>query len=131
MAPQYIFTMKDLRKVTQQGKEILKGIWLSFYPTAKIGVLGGNGAGKSTLLRIMAGVDKDFAGEAFSADGTRIGFLPQEPQLDPKKTVLDIAEEAAAPQRAILQKYEDRTANRPHGNAGEPGRLQHQIDAQS
>ena len=69
MAPQYIFTMKDLRKVTPQGKEILKGIWLSFYPTAKIGVLGANGAGKSTLLRIMAGVDKDFAGEAFSADG--------------------------------------------------------------
>jgi ATPase subunit of ABC transporter with duplicated ATPase domains len=87
MAPQYIFTMKDLRKVTPQGKEILKGIWLSFYPTAKIGVLGGNGAGKSTLLRIMAGVDKDFAGEAFAAAGTRIGFLPQEPQLDPAKTV--------------------------------------------
>ena len=83
MAPQYIFTMKDLRKVTPQGKEILKGIWLSFYPTAKIGVLGGNGAGKSTLLRIMAGVDKDFAGEAFPPTGTRIGFLPQEPQLDP------------------------------------------------
>ena len=82
MAPQYIFTMKDLRKVTPQGKEILKGIWLSFYPRAKIGVLGGNGAGKSTLLRIMAGVDKDFAGEAFAAAGTRIGFLPQEPQLD-------------------------------------------------
>ena len=88
MPPQFIFTMKDLRKVTPQGKEILKGIWLSFYPGAKIGVLGANGAGKSTLLRIMAGVDKDFAGEAFPADGTRIGYLPQEPQLDPKKNVL-------------------------------------------
>src|SRR5258708_32197736 len=106
MAPQYIFTMKDLRKVTQQGKEILKGIWLSFYPTAKIGVLGGNGAGKSTLLRIMAGGDKDFAGEAFSADGTRIGFLPQEPPLDPKKTVLEISGEAGAPQRATLLTYD-------------------------
>ncbi len=131
MAPQYIFTMKDLRKVTQQGKEILKGIWLSFYPTAKIGVLGGNGAGKSTLLRIMAGVDKDFAGEAFSADGTRIGFLPQEPQLDPKKTVLEIVEEAVAPQRAILQKYEDLSANWSDENADELGRLQDQIDAQN
>ena len=131
MAPQYIFTMKDLRKVTPQGKEILKGIWLSFYPTAKIGVLGGNGAGKSTLLRIMAGVDKDFAGEAFSADGTRIGFLPQEPQLDPKKTVLEIVEEAVAPQRAILQKYEDLSANWSDENADELGRLQDQIDAQN
>jgi sulfate-transporting ATPase len=131
MAPQYIFTMKDLRKVTPQGKEILKGIWLSFYPTAKIGVLGGNGAGKSTLLRIMAGVDKDFAGEAFAADGTRIGFLPQEPQLDPKKTVLEIVEEAVAPQRAILQKYEDLSANWSDENADELGRLQDQIDAQN
>jgi sulfate-transporting ATPase len=131
MAPQYIFTMKDLRKVTPQGKEILKGIWLSFYPTAKIGVLGGNGAGKSTLLRIMAGVDKDFAGEAFAADGTRIGFLPQEPQLDPTKTVLEIVEEAVAPQRAILQKYEDLSANWTDENADELGRLQDQIDAQN
>jgi ATP-binding cassette ChvD family protein len=131
MAPQYIFTMKDLRKVTPQGKEILKGIWLSFYPSAKIGVLGGNGAGKSTLLRIMAGVDKDFAGEAFSAAGTRIGFLPQEPQLDPTKTVLEIVEEAVAPQRAILQKYEDLSANWSDENADELGRLQDQIDAQN
>ena len=131
MAPQYIFTMKDLRKVTPQGKEILKGLWLSFYPTAKIGVLGGNGAGKSTLLRIMAGVDKDFAGEAFSADGTRIGFLPQEPQLDPKKTVLEIVEEAVAPRRAILQRYEDLSADWSDENADELGRLQDQIDAQN
>jgi ATP-binding cassette ChvD family protein len=123
--------MKDLRKVTPQGKEILKGIWLSFYPTAKIGVLGGNGAGKSTLLRIMAAVDKDFAGEAFAAAGTRIGFLPQEPQLDPTKTVLEIVEEAVAPQRAILQKYEDLSANWSDENADELGRLQDQIDAQN
>src|SRR5216117_2271612 len=131
MAPQFIFTMKDLRKVTPQGKEILKGIWLSFYPGAKIGVLGANGAGKSTLLRIMAGIDKDFAGEAFPAAGTRIGFLPQEPQLDPEKKVIDIVEEAVAPQRAILQKYEDLSANWSEENADELGRLQDQIDAQN
>src|SRR5215813_5228928 len=85
MPPQYIFVMKDLRKVTSQGKEILKGIWLSFYPGAKIGVLGLNGAGKSSLLRIMAGQDKDFAGEARPADGIRTGFLPQDPRLDPSE----------------------------------------------
>jgi ATP-binding cassette ChvD family protein len=131
MAPQFIFTMKDLRKVTPQGKEILKGIWLSFYPGAKIGVLGGNGAGKSTLLRIMAGVDKDFAGEAFPAQGTRIGFLPQEPQLDPKKTVLEHVEEAVAAQRGVLQRYEELSANWSDENADELGRLQDRIDAQN
>jgi len=131
MAPQFIFTMKDLRKVTPQGKEILKGIWLSFYPTAKIGVLGANGAGKSTLLRIMAGVDKDFAGEAFPAEGTRIGYLPQEPQLDPKKNVLQHVEEAVAAQRAIVQRYEELSADWSDENADELGRLQDQIDAQN
>ena len=106
MAPQYIFTMKDLRKVTPQGKESLRGIWLSFYPDAKIGVLGANGAGKRTLLRIMAGLDKDFAGEAFAAEGTRIGYLPQEPRLDPGKSVLQHVEEAVAPVRALLDRFE-------------------------
>ena len=94
MAHQFIFTMKDLRKVVPPKREILKGIWLSFYPGAKIGVLGANGAGKSTLLRIMAGVDKDFLGEAKPADGVRIGYLPQEPQLDPTKDVRGNVEEA-------------------------------------
>jgi energy-dependent translational throttle protein EttA len=107
MPPQFIFTMKDLRKVTPQGKEILKGIWLSFFPDAKIGILGPNGAGKSTLLRIMAGLDKDFAGEAFAAEGTRIAFLPQEPQLDPKKSVLEHVEEAVAGTRALLHRFEE------------------------
>jgi ATP-binding cassette ChvD family protein len=107
MPPQFIFTMKDLRKVTPQGKEILKGIWLSFFPDAKIGILGPNGAGKSTLLRIMAGLDKDFAGEAFAAEGTRIAFLPQEPQLDPKKSVLEHVEEAVAGTRALLNRFEE------------------------
>jgi energy-dependent translational throttle protein EttA len=127
--PQFIFTMKDLRKVTPQGKEILKGIWLSFYGDAKIGVIGGNGAGKSTLLRIMAGSDKDFAGEAFPAAGTRIGFLPQEPQLDPRKSVLQHVEEAVADKRAILQRYEEISANYSDDTADEFARLQDQIDA--
>jgi energy-dependent translational throttle protein EttA len=107
MAPHFIFTMKDLRKVTPQGKEILRGIWLSFYYGAKIGILGANGAGKSTLLRIMAGSDEDFAGEAFPAEGMRIGHLPQEPVLDPKKNVLQHVEEAVAPTRALLTRFED------------------------
>ena len=128
--PQFIFTMKDLRKVTPQGKEILKGIWLSFYGDAKIGVLGANGAGKSTLLRIMAGVDKDFAGEAFPAEGTRIGYLPQEPQLDPSKNVLQHVEEAVAEKRKILQRYEEISANYSDDTADEFARLQDQIDAQ-
>ena len=129
--PQFIFTMKDLRKVTPQGKEILKGIWLSFYGDAKIGVLGANGAGKSTLLRIMAGVDKDFAGEAFPAQGTRIGYLPQEPVLDPKKNVLQHVEEAVAEKRKILTRYEEISANYSDETADEFSRLQDQIDAQN
>ena len=129
--PQFIFTMKDLRKVTPQGKEILKGIWLSFYGDAKIGVLGANGAGKSTLLRIMAGVDKDFAGEAFPAEGTRIGWLPQEPQLDPTKNVREHVEEAVAEKRKILARYEEISANYSDETADEFARLQDQIDAQN
>jgi ATP-binding cassette ChvD family protein len=129
--PQFIFTMKDLRKVTPQGKEILKGIWLSFYGDAKIGVLGANGAGKSTLLRIMAGVDKDFAGEAFPAEGTRIGHLPQEPQLDPTKNVLQHVEEAVAEKRRILRRYEEISASYSDETADEFARLQDLIDAQN
>src|SRR6266404_6317459 len=96
MAHQYIYTMQNLRRVHPPNKEVLKGIFLSFYPGAKIGVLGSNGAGKSTLLRIMAGVDKDFFGEAKPADGTKIGYLPQEPALDASKDVLGNVEEAVA-----------------------------------
>src|ERR1700691_2671220 len=87
VAPQFIFTMQDVRKVHPPSKEVLKGLWLSFYPGAKIGVLGVNGSGKSTLLRIMAGVDKEFSGEAKPADGVRVGYLAQEPRLEPGKTV--------------------------------------------
>ena len=85
---QYIFTMKGLGKVHQPDHVVLKDIWLSFLPGAKIGVLGLNGAGKSSLLRIMAGEDHTFLGEAFPAEGISVGFLPQEPRLDPAKTVV-------------------------------------------
>src|SRR5512134_210410 len=107
MAHQYIFTMVNLRKVVPPQREILRGIWLSFLPGAKIGVLGANGAGKSTLLRIMAGVDKDFAGEAFAAEGTRIGYLSQDPRLDPSKNVLGNVEEAVASTRALLHRFDE------------------------
>ncbi|MCU0242768.1 MAG: energy-dependent translational throttle protein EttA, partial [Vicinamibacteria bacterium] len=99
--------MKDVRKVTPQGKEILKGIWLSFYYGAKIGVIGANGAGKSSLLRIMAGIDKSIGGEAFPAEGTSIGFLQQEPQLDPTKDVRAHVEEAIAHKRKLLDRFEE------------------------
>src|SRR5687767_12653211 len=107
MAHQYIFTMKDLRKITPAGKEILRGIWLSFFPGAKIGVLGLNGAGKSSLLRIMAGVDKEFLGDAEPADGTRIGWLPQEPMLDPTKDVRGNIDEALRDVKALLKRFDE------------------------
>src|SRR2546427_4272043 len=96
MAGEYAFVMRDLRKVVPPKREILRGIRLSFFHGAKIGVLGANGAGKSTLLRIMAGVDRDFLGEAFPAEGLRIGYLQQEPQLDPGKDVRGNIEEGVA-----------------------------------
>ena len=104
--PQYIYTMANLRKVVPPAREILKGIYLAFFPGAKIGVLGANGSGKSTLLRIMAGVDKDFQGEARPADGTRVGYLAQEPQLDPGKDVRGNVEFAVASSRALLSEFE-------------------------
>ncbi|HXT47683.1 MAG TPA: energy-dependent translational throttle protein EttA [Gemmatimonadaceae bacterium] len=106
MAPQFIYVMKDLRKVVPPSREILRGIYLSFYPGAKIGVLGANGAGKSTLLRIMAGVDQDFQGEAWAANGVRVGYLSQEPQLDPTKDVKGNVDLAVTAKRALLQKFE-------------------------
>jgi ATP-binding cassette ChvD family protein len=99
--------MKDLRKVVPPSREILRGIWLSFYPGAKIGVLGANGAGKSSLLRIMAGVDHDFQGEAWPHEGTRIGYLSQEPQLDPSKNVKENVDVAVKPTRDLLAKFEE------------------------
>ena len=137
MPGEYAFVMKDLRKVVPPKREILRGIYLSFFHGAKIGVLGANGAGKSSLLRIMAGVDKDFLGEAFPAAGLKIGHLPQEPQLDPKKDVLGNVEEGVAETRALLTRFEEVSAK-----LGEPidademeklldeqARLQDSIDA--
>jgi len=105
VSPEYIFSIKDLRKVVPPKREILRVIWLSFYDGAKIGVLGLNGSGKSTLLRIMAGEEKEFSGEATPARGIKVGFLPQEPRLDPGKTVLGNVEEGVAATRALLDRY--------------------------
>jgi sulfate-transporting ATPase len=137
MAPQFIFTMRQVRKITAQGKEVLKGISLAFYPGAKIGVLGPNGAGKSSLLRIMAGVDPDFAGEARPADGIRVGWLPQEPELDPGKSVLEHVEEAVAGTRGLLTRFEEVSArlgeplsdDEMEKTLAEQARLQDAIDA--
>ncbi|HXM75701.1 MAG TPA: energy-dependent translational throttle protein EttA, partial [Thermoanaerobaculia bacterium] len=107
MAHQYIFTMQNLRKVVPPQREILKGIYLSFFPGAKIGVLGLNGSGKSTLLRIMAGEEKDFAGDAAPAEGTRIGFLPQDPRLDTTKDVLGNVELAVSKTRGLLKRFDE------------------------
>jgi ATP-binding cassette ChvD family protein len=135
--PQFIYTMKDLRKVTAQGKEILRGIWLSFYHGAKIGVLGPNGAGKSTLLRVMAGQDRDFAGEAFLGEGYSVGMLSQEPALQAGKTVREVVEEGVAGTRALLTKFEEISMKlgEPMGDdemeklLAEQGRIQDAIDA--
>src|SRR5213594_1386935 len=110
MAGEYAFVMKDLRKVVPPKREILRSIWLSFFHGAKIGVIGPNGSGKSTLLRIMAGVDDDFLGEAFPADGLRIGYLPQEPQLDPTKDVRGNVDDGVADTRALLTRFEEVSA---------------------
>ncbi len=110
MAGEYIFTMRDLRKVVPPNKEILKGIYLAFYPGAKIGVLGANGAGKSTLLRIMAGEDTDYLGDARPLPGTKVGYLPQEPRLDPSKDVRGNVEVAVAEQRELLDQFEQLSA---------------------
>ena len=107
MAQQYIFTMKGLKKVVPGGREILKGIWLSFYPGAKIGVIGLNGAGKSSLLKIMAGIDDDFIGEAFPDPSIKVGYLPQEPALDAGKDVKGNVEEAVADMKAMLDRFNE------------------------
>jgi ATP-binding cassette ChvD family protein len=106
MPAQFIYVMKDLKRVVPPSRIILDGIWLSFYPGAKIGVLGANGAGKSSLLKIMAGVDHDYQGEAWAAAGTRVAYLPQEPQLDPDKDVRGNVEEAVRETRALLQRFD-------------------------
>ena len=104
---QYIYVMQNLTKVFPGGKELFKGITLSFYPGAKIGVLGVNGAGKSSLLKIMAGVDKDFNGEAWAAEGVKVGYLEQEPKLDTNKNVLENIMDGLGETRDLLKKFEE------------------------
>jgi sulfate-transporting ATPase len=127
--PQFIYTMKGLGRVHPPDTRVLEDIWLSFLPAAKIGVLGLNGAGKSSLLRIMAGEDHDYLGEAFPAEGITVGFLPQEPGLDPKKTVLGNVEEGVAPIRALLTRYDE--ANARLGEDLSPEEMEKVLDEQS
>jgi ATP-binding cassette ChvD family protein len=137
VAPQFIYVMKGLRKVVPPSREILRDIYLSFYPGAKIGVLGANGAGKSSLLRIMSGLDQDFQGEAWPHAGTRIGYLPQEPQLDASKDVRGNVEEAVSATRALLTRFEaisakfgePMTDDAMEKLLGEQAKVQEQIEA--
>jgi len=128
--PQYVYHMHKLSKAYPGGKQVLKDISLSFLPGAKIGVVGLNGAGKSTLLKIMAGVVDDFLGEAKAADGIKVGYLPQEPELNPEKDVLGNAMEGVAEKKAILDRYNEIAANYSDETADEMTALQDQIDAQ-
>ena len=130
-AHQYVYHMHKLSKTYPGGKQVLKDISLSFLPGAKIGVVGLNGAGKSTLLKIMAGQIDDFVGEAWAADGIKVGYLPQEPELDPDKDVLGNAMEGVAEKKAILDRYNEIAANYSEETADEMTALQDQIDAQN
>jgi energy-dependent translational throttle protein EttA len=129
MARQFIYHMQGLSKVYPGNRKVLEDVNLSFYPDAKIGVLGVNGAGKSTLLRIMAGIEKEFSGEAWVAEGARVGYLPQEPQLDASKTVRENVMEGVAPQKAVLDRYNELAANYSEETADEMTRLQDEIEA--
>ncbi len=137
MSEQYIYVMKGLRKLYPPRREVLKDIWLSFLPGAKIGVLGLNGAGKSTLLKIMAGDITEFDGEAWPAKGTKVGYLSQEPQLDPEKTVRGNVEDGVAETRALLERFDDISArfgeemsdDEMEKLLAEQGRVQDAIDA--
>jgi ATP-binding cassette ChvD family protein len=136
-AYQYIYVMKGLSKTYPGGREVLKDVWLSFLPGAKIGVLGPNGAGKSTLLRIMAGLDQDFTGEAWAADGAKVGYLPQEPQLNPDKDVAGNVKEALGEITALMERFEAVSArfaeelgeDEMNTLMAEQGELQEKIDA--
>ena len=129
--PQFVYHMHRLSKTYPGGKQVLKDINLSFFPGAKIGVVGLNGAGKSTLLKIMAGVVDDFIGEARPADGIRVGYLPQEPELDATKDVLGNAMEGVAEKKAVLDRYNEIAANYSEETADEMTELQDVIDAQN
>jgi len=128
--PQYVYVMKGLSKTYPGGRQVLKDIWLSFLPGAKIGIVGVNGAGKSTLMRIMGGFDKEFTGEAWAAEGVRVGYLPQEPQLDPSLDVLGNVMLGVAPKKALLDRYNEIAANYSDETADEMAKLQDEIEAQ-
>ena len=129
MSRQFIYHMRGLSKTYTGGKQVLKDIHLSFYPDAKIGVLGVNGAGKSTLLKIMAGMDKEWTGEAWVAEGARVGYLPQEPKLDESLNVRDNVMLGVAPQKAILDRYNELAMNYSDETADEMTNLQDEIEA--
>ncbi|QQP89003.1 energy-dependent translational throttle protein EttA [Skermanella sp. TT6] len=126
---QYVFVMKGLTKIYPGGKKVLDNVWLSFYPGAKIGVLGANGAGKSTLMKIMAGMDKDFNGEAWTAEGATVGYLSQEPQLDESKTVQENVMEALAGTKALLDRFEE--VSMKLGEVEDPDEMTALIDEQA
>ena len=126
---QYTYVMKNLIKAYPGGKKVLDGVWLSFYPGAKIGVLGPNGSGKSTLMKIMAGYDKDFSGEAWAAEGAKVGYLPQEPQLDASKTVQENVMEALGETKAILDRFE--AVSMKLGEVEDPDEMMKLIEEQA
>ncbi|MGA2128917.1 MAG: ATP-binding cassette domain-containing protein, partial [Xanthobacteraceae bacterium] len=128
-AHQFVYHMHGLTKAYPGNRKVLENVNLSFYPDAKIGVLGVNGSGKSTLLRIMAGLDTEFSGEAWAAEGARVGYLPQEPVLDPHKTVRENVMEGVAPQQAVLARYNELAMNYSEENADEMTTLQDEIEA--
>ena len=128
---QFIYHMQGLTKTYPPSKKVLDNIHLSFYPDAKIGVLGANGSGKSTLLRIMAGIDKEFTGEGWVAEGARVGYLEQEPQLDPKKTARENIMEGVAAKKALLDRYNEIASNYSDETADEMAKLQDKIDSQN
>ncbi|MEA2903496.1 MAG: hypothetical protein QOI12_883 [Alphaproteobacteria bacterium] len=131
MARQFIYHMQGLSKTYPAGRKVLENIHLQFYPDAKIGVLGVNGSGKSTLLRIMAGIDKEYSGEARVAEGARVGYLEQEPQLDPEKSVRENVMEGVAAKKALIDRYNEIAANYSDETADEMAKLQDQIDSQN
>jgi len=128
---QFIYHMQGLTKTYPPAKKVLDDIHLSFYPDAKIGVLGVNGSGKSTLLRIMAGIDKEFTGEAWVAEGARVGYLEQEPELDPNKTVRENVMEGVAAKKALLDRYNEIASNYSDETADEMAKLQDEIDSKN
>jgi ATP-binding cassette ChvD family protein len=131
MARQFIYHMQGLSKTYPPNRKVLEDIHLQFYPDAKIGVLGVNGSGKSTLLRIMAGIDRDYSGEAWVAEGATVGYLEQEPQLDPTKTARENVMEGVAEKKALLDRYNEIASNYSDETADEMAKLQDVIDSQN